>query len=228
MPPTYSPENLTEIAKTVGLSADDLAPFESQFEDAAVWYRLTQNSPKRLSPFKLRQRLISISKNAKKLLKNLSINNPENTLNGTIDPTVLAVLTSHDGPGEDDVLQAADRMARLYEMVSIANAASDIEKWAEVAKVRAIPVRKRITLPGHVGELATNYWIGDMMDIYQKLTGRKPATSTDPKSRPKAGKVTGPLVPFLAAAAKPLGLEMSPDAWRKRVRTISKYKTAQK
>jgi hypothetical protein len=75
---------------------------------------------------------------------------------------------------------------------------------------------------GNPGDDAINNWIASMMDLYRKITGKEPATSVGAPGLPNEGIATGPLIRFLEAAAKPLDIESSEDAWRSRVRTILK------
>jgi hypothetical protein len=138
MPPTYSPEYLAEIAKAVGLSADDLAPFISKLENAALWFDLNNKSLRRMTPSDLRRRLDSISGHAQNLLKRLGIDNSENPFDEIIDPTILAVLANPNGPSEGEMLQAADRISRLREIISFAQAASDLDKWTTAAVNKSI------------------------------------------------------------------------------------------
>jgi hypothetical protein len=227
MAPTYRLENLKEIANAIGKSTKAVKHRAQKFEDAATWYRSWGKSTKRITPYELKRRFDSISSHARKLLKGLGINNPEDAPDGTIDPNILAALTNRKRSDELDVSRAADKIALLHKIISAVNAASDLESWATDSVEKSIKVGKLTTFPGHSGDWATYEWIADMMVLYRDLTRRAIATSTDPKSRPKAGKATGPLVRFLAAAGKPLELEMSAEAWRERVRRIQENKNAQ-
>ena len=47
-----------------------------------------------------------------------------------------------------------------------------------------------------------------MMSLYGKITGRKPGTSIISPGRPDEGKAAGPLIRFLAAAGRPLGMRI--------------------
>ena len=67
----------------------------------------------------------------------------------------------------------------------------------------------------HVGDRATNEWIADMLGIYRKITGWEIGTSIS-----ESGETGGPLIRFLVEAGRPIGVEMSADAWRSRFRAI--------
>lgn len=60
------------------------------------------------------------------------------------------------------------------------------------------------------------------MRLYKDITGKEPATSVGKAGQPNEGVACGPLIRFLIAADEPLGLRLSEDAWRSRVRTILK------
>jgi hypothetical protein len=75
---------------------------------------------------------------------------------------------------------------------------------------------------GNPGDDAINGWVAAMMSLYRTITGKAPATSVGAPKRPNEGIAAGPLIRFLEAAGKPLGIEFSEDAWRSRVRTILK------
>jgi hypothetical protein len=70
-----------------------------------------------------------------------------------------------------------------------------------------------------------NDWIAAMLGIYRTLTGKEPATSVVAPTRSNEGKAAGPLIRFLQAAGEPLGISLSAEAWRSRVRMILKGAT---
>ena len=57
-----------------------------------------------------------------------------------------------------------------------------------------------------------------MMTLYEKITGRKARTSIAAPGKPGEGNPTGPLIRFLVAAGKPLGIDYSAGSWRGRIR----------
>ena len=59
-----------------------------------------------------------------------------------------------------------------------------------------------------------------MLNLYRKITGEEPRTSVGGPNKSNEGIAAGPLIRFLGAAGKPLGIKFSEDAWRSRVRTI--------
>jgi hypothetical protein len=101
-------------------------------------------------------------------------------------------------------------------------AAEELARSAALGKSGAEQVRELTVTPGFHGREDLNGWIDDMLGLYSKITGHKVATSVRKPIGPDAGKAHGPLVRFLSAAGKPLGLQFSDDAWRSRVKTAEK------
>jgi hypothetical protein len=77
-------------------------------------------------------------------------------------------------------------------------------------------------LKGHRGLIAENDWIAEMMSLYQQITGHDPRTSVGGPFSEKPGLPGGPLIRFLKAAGKPIGIKHSPSAWRSRIRLVQK------
>ncbi len=101
-------------------------------------------------------------------------------------------------------------------------AAEELARSAALGKSGAEQVRELTVKPGFHGREDLNGWVDDMLGLYGKITDRKVATSVRIPIGSDAGKAHGPLVRFLSAAGKPLGLQFSDDAWRGRVRTAEK------
>jgi hypothetical protein len=100
----------------------------------------------------------------------------------------------------------------------------------DVAQIGELIVPK-----GHHGHVAENDWIAVMMSIYKRITGTDPGISVvapsrsdrgrsdrgrSDRGRSDRGKATGPLIRFLEAAAKPIGIELSPDSFAGRIKDI--------
>jgi hypothetical protein len=90
----------------------------------------------------------------------------------------------------------------------------------DVAQIGELIVPK-----GHHGQVAENDWIAVMMSIYKRITGTDPgisvvAPSRSDRGRSDRGKATGPLIRFLEAAARPIGIELSPDSFAGRIKDI--------
>jgi hypothetical protein len=108
------------------------------------------------------------------------------------------------------------------EILDSIDAARELERRSEKAAEDALQVGKLIVPKGHQGDDADNKWIADMMPVYKQITRKEPGTSVGDPASPRRGKATGPLIRFLEAAGKPLGLQSSPESWRDRVRDILK------
>jgi hypothetical protein len=61
-----------------------------------------------------------------------------------------------------------------------------------------------------------------MMSIYKQLTGEKARTSVGGPLAKDEGVARGPLIRFLKAAGKPIGIKYSADGWRSRTRVVQK------
>ena len=71
--PRYKRSNFDQIATAVGMDVGYVAKHESDFEAAALWYRLDRRRPRRTAPSKLREGLNAVAKNARRLLKSLGV-----------------------------------------------------------------------------------------------------------------------------------------------------------
>ena len=82
----------------------------------------------------------------------------------------------------------------------------------------------RLTVPkGHQGSTPPRIsWIAAMMSLYREITGKEPVTSVGGPFGDNAGKARGPLIRFLGAAGKPIGIKYSTDGWRSRIRIVQK------
>jgi hypothetical protein len=99
---------------------------------------------------------------------------------------------------------------------------SEFDRRATKAAIEVAEVGKLTVREGNFGDDAVNDWIAAMMGLYRKITGKEPRTSVGGENQPNEGIAAGPLIRFLQAAGKPLGIEFSEDAWRSRVRTVLK------
>jgi hypothetical protein len=217
---TYSDADFERIAEAIGKRGRDLLEYESQFEAAAVWYRLDSNSPSRTAPSLLKKKLLQISRSAQRLLHNLGIDDPADAPDGPGDITIFDLLASVDGMTEDRVARATARLERLVAILDGIEGAWELERLAleasdDVSRLGELTVHK-----GHLGDANVNDWIASMMSIYVKVTGKDPATSVGAPERPDEGIARGPLIRFLEASGAPLEIEYASDAWRSRVRTI--------
>jgi hypothetical protein len=116
----------------------------------------------------------------------------------------------------------------LAEIIDGVAAAAELERRASKAPIEVADIGKLTVREGNLGDDAVNDWIAAMMGLYRSITGREPTTSVGAFGQPNEGVAGGPLIRFLEAAGKPLGIEFSEEAWRSRVRTILKGASRQK
>jgi hypothetical protein len=165
---------------------------------------------------KRRTRLIAAA--ARKLLQHLKARKGYAD-DGPEDWPLLQALSCTEHGSEDEVIRATGRVGRLAEIFEAIEAALLLQHCAEKAEEDAAQ-RSRSMLRARRGELAENDWIAAMMSLYEKITGRKARTSVIAPGSPGKGKPAGPLLRFLAAAGKSLGIEHSAGSWRGRIRDI--------
>jgi len=219
---TYDQSNFEEIATAVGVDVGQIVKHANAFEAAALWYRLDNRRPARTAPFELHKKLDRVAKSTRRLLNSLGVNNPDEAYDGPCDPEILRALVLAGEPSVDPVIEATRRVGRLTEIIDGAVAAAELHRRAKEAAAEVTRVGKLTVREGNPGDDAVNDWIETMMGLYRKITGQEPATSVGAFGQPNEGVATGPLIRFLEAAGKPLGIEFSEDAWRSRVRTILK------
>ena len=215
----YEQSNFEQIATAIGVDVARVAKHENLFEAAALWYRLARGQlivpsklrekldpiadrgqPKRIAPSKLREKLDAIAKNARRLLKSLGVNDPDEAPDGPGNREILAALVLVGERNEDPVIEATQRIGRLTEFIDGIAAAAELEGRAKKAAIAVAEIGKLTVREGNLGDDAVNGWIAAMMDLYRRITGRKPATSVGAFKRPNEGIAEGPLIRFLQAA----------------------------
>lgn len=266
----YQRSNCERIAAEIDRSAADIMAFAHKFEAAAMWYRLAMRRPRRMPRSKLVEKLNSIAKNARHLLKkletdnreeasfaggagrlltSLAIDDPVEASDGPGNPDVLAALTFGGDFDEETVIEATRRIGQLAENEDPMQAANNVERRTIIVEAKEAAcilerralnalreleessdtyendgdlVKVNVVPKGYGGKVSENDWIAATMSLYEEITGRVAGTSVAKPGEPNEGKATGPLVRFLKAASKPLGIKLTEDALRGRVRTIQK------
>ena len=89
---TYVTTNFEQIAAAIGMEVKHIATYENQFEAAARWYRLDKRRPTRIAPSKLRAKLDQIAKSARRLLRTLGVDGPDEAPDGPGDTEILDAL----------------------------------------------------------------------------------------------------------------------------------------
>src|SRR5262245_38546320 len=212
----YSDDDLRQIAGSIGVCASRIYPHRHLFESAAAWYRADSRAPNPVPPSTIKRRARLIVAASRKLLQHLTArkgyaeDGPENW-------QLLQALSWAENGGEDAVIRATGRVARLAEIFEAIEASQLLRSCAEKAAEDAAQSTRSIPR-GRRGEFAENEWIAAMMSLYEKITGRKARTSIIAPGRKERGKASGPLIRFLTAAGAPLSIKRSPESWRGRIR----------
>jgi hypothetical protein len=217
---SYTNANFEQIATAIGIGVEQVVNYGNKFEAAALWFRLDIKRPRRAAPSKRRERLNQVAKSARRLLKSLGVNDPEQAPDGPGDHEILLALVLTGEPNPDPVIEATRRIGRLVEVVEAVAGAAELEHRAQEAAIEIVEAGRLTVQEGNPGDDAVNDWIATMLGIYRTIAGKEPATSVAAPGRPNTGKAAGPLIRFLQAAGTPLEIEFSEDAWRSRVRTI--------
>jgi hypothetical protein len=216
---TYSREDFEQIASAIDKDVADVCQQEKHFEAAAMWYRLDRKAPKRQTPFVKRRQMTQIVNAARRLLRYLEVEDPSQASDGP-GIAILHVLASTGDGTEDAVVRATARIGRLVEILEAVDAARELERRASMGAEDVVQIGELVVPKGHHGEAAENDWIASMMSIYKQITGNDPGISVVAPSRPGRGKAAGPLIRFLEAAGKPIGIELSPDSFAGRIKDI--------
>ena len=113
-------------------------------------------------------------------------------------------------------------------------AAHDLRNRADLGEQAVKRLRANMVRKGNSGDAALNFWVDDMLNLYEKVTRRPVTTAVGNVNSPLGGIAHGPLIDFLDAAIVPLmpqfveaGVlkdKLYGDAWRSRIRTAQKYK----
>ena len=117
-------------------------------------------------------------------------------------------------------MRATARIGRLIEILEAANAVRELERRANTGAEDVLRIGKLTVPKGHQDEAAVNDWIASMMSIYKQIVGTDPGISVVAPGRPGGGKAAGPLIRFLEAAGKPIGIQLSPDSFAGRIKDI--------
>src|SRR5437764_8121346 len=162
---TYEQANFDQIATALGIKVGQIAKHENQFEAAALWYRLNRRRTRRISPSKLHAKLGRVAKSARRLLKCLDVNNPDEAADGPGDREVLAALVLVGEANEDVVIAATRRIGRLVEIMDGVVAAAEFDRRASQAAMEVAEIGKLTVREGNPGDDAVNDWIAAMMGL---------------------------------------------------------------
>jgi hypothetical protein len=210
---TYSTDDLRGIAAAIGVEIGAVEHQRKLLDVAAWWLRRDDAALKRTPPSQLRARVRSFILHLEKALKVLGVDDNDAAGDGPFDLELLTYLVQ--SADEDAVIGEVERIARLLAIVEAADALVDLRQRAETARDVVNRVGALIVPKGPFGDRAATEWVAGMLGIYTRITGSEIGTSIS-----ESGETGGPLIRFLIEAGRPLGIEMSGDAWRGRIRAI--------
>ena len=231
---TYAQEDYARIAAAVGKVVADVMAHQKDFENAALMFKLDRGlhtelvRPRGSTPTQLRRKMERVEKSARRLLEDLGVPRDERddvkieeAYDGPGDIEILKILYSAVEHDEDPVITATRATRQTGRGCPEAvQAAADIEQCARQGAQEVIEFG-RLTVPkGNQGDVAVNGWIAAMVPLYGQISGNDPGTSVGSPGTNNEGIAGGPLVRFLEAAGKPLGINYSSDAWRSRIRGV--------
>jgi hypothetical protein len=145
---TYTHSDFEQIATAIGTPAESVANLKAQFEAAAIWFRLDQRRPERSAPSKLREKLNRVASSARRLLKNLGINDPDEAADGPGDREIFDALVLLGETDATPVLEATRRIGRLVQLVEFTAAAAELERRAQRAANEVTEVGKLMIREG--------------------------------------------------------------------------------
>lgn len=216
---TYSTDQLNALAEAVRVKPERVLAERDVLDAAAVCFRLDDRRPTRMPAKQLKNRLEQIERTARRLLRQLGVPDTREADDGPDFELmeVIAAETDDQAKFETILTEATGRIGRLIQLFEALNAVAEVERLAQNAVDQGLRVATLVTTQGHHGDVSVNNWIAEVLVVYTRITGKRPATSTNPH---KGGDPGGPLIRFLAVAGNPLGIDMKPEAWRKRIRRI--------
>jgi len=118
-----------------------------------------------------------VGNSARRLLKNLGLNNPDEAADGPSDVEVLNALVLLGEPNPDPVIEATRRIGRLVEIIDAVAAAAEFDRRANKGPPEVADVGKLTVREGNFGDDTVNDWVATMMSLYREITGKEPATS---------------------------------------------------
>jgi hypothetical protein len=219
---TYSDTDFERIGKAIGKGPDEIAGHKGRFEKAAEWYRISLRPRGRVAPTTLKRKLDQVQRTARRLLRQLGIQDEGSAPDGPEDQAIFDALMFAESRTEDDVANATARIGCLVKVFDAIGAAMELERLASVGGNDVIRIAKLMGRNGHHGDFALRTWTELMASLYRDITGKAPQTSVAAPGRKNQGVAQGPFIRFLMAASRPLGIDLTENAWRSRFRTTQK------
>ena len=144
-----------------------LASIFDQHAEIAANRRLDKRRPRRTAPSKRREKLKQVANNARRLLKSLGINDPDEAADGPGDPEIFQALVLIGERNANPVMEATRRIGRLVEIVEGTAGAAEFDRRARKATTEIAEVGKLTVRQGNPGDDAVNEWITAMMAVYR-------------------------------------------------------------
>jgi hypothetical protein len=211
---TYTDEDEQRIADAIGVDVAKVNAEHRSFEAAAEFWRSGARRPSRLPRARILGKLDRTRKAAINLLNSLGIKDLEDAYDGPLDEDVVRGLTLSRDHNEDALADATRQIGRLVEILGSVEAILDLKQRAEAGAIEEERFAELTAFRHRTEDDVMNGWVARMMEIYQRITGKEPATSTGSAGQPNEGVGSGPLIRFLQAAASPLKREL-PSLQRK-------------
>jgi hypothetical protein len=142
----------------------------------------------------------------------------EDLEDGSGDEVIINALMMDRATDLPQLFKHIRTLVECFEPAAAAIAATWIAGRVTAAVERHQRVHRLLTLKGNSGNRALEAWISDMLTIWETILGREIATSVASPGDKREGKAGGPLIRFLRDFGDILGIELSPDAWRRHVR----------
>jgi hypothetical protein len=142
----------------------------------------------------------------------------EDLEDGSGDEVIINAMMIHRATDLPQLFQYVRALKETSDPAAAAMAAKWITKRVTTALERHERVHGLLTRCGNSGNRALEAWLDDMLTIWERVLGREIATSVASPGDKREGKAGGPLIRYLADFGDILGIELSPDAWRRHVR----------
>ncbi|VVT02486.1 hypothetical protein RHIZ404_20001 [Rhizobium sp. EC-SD404] len=142
----------------------------------------------------------------------------EDLEDGSGDEVIINAMMIHRATDLPQLFKNIRLLVESPDPAAAAMAATWITERVRPALERHERVYGLLTRRGNSGDRALEAWIDDMLTIWEKFLGREIATSVASPGDKREGKAGGPLIRYLMDFGDILGIELSPDAWRRHVR----------
>ena len=113
---------------------------------------LDKRRPRRTAPSSLRRKVDQVGKDARRLLKGLGVNSPDEAADGPGHTEILDALVLLGETNEGPVIEGTRRLGRLVEIIDGVAAAAEFEHRAKKAATEVTTVGKLTVREGNPGD----------------------------------------------------------------------------